>query len=82
KVVVIDVSAPIPNDTLSYSPMLSEDARTAITEALVAIAADEANLELLGAVYDWSGLEPAEDAFFDDFREQLDAAGVDVEDLQ
>ncbi|HLA43233.1 MAG TPA: phosphate/phosphite/phosphonate ABC transporter substrate-binding protein [Aggregatilineales bacterium] len=81
KVVVIDVSAPIPNDTLSYSPMLSEDARTAITEALVAIAADEANLELLGAVYDWSGLEPAEDAFFDDFREQLDAAGVDIEDL-
>ena len=81
-VVVIDVSAPIPNDTLSYSPMLSEETREAITEALIVIAEDEDNLELLGAVYDWSGLDAAEDAFFDDFREQLDAAGVDIEDLQ
>lgn len=78
KVIVIAESAPIPNDTLSFSVDVSEDMRANLVSALVEISADEASAELLSAVYSWSGLEPAVDAFFDDYREQLDAAGVDT----
>jgi len=81
KVVVIDVSAPIPNDTLSFGNHLAPETQQAIVDALLEIAGDEEKLALLGAVYNWGGLIEAEDAFFDDFREQLDAAGVDIEDL-
>jgi phosphonate transport system substrate-binding protein len=82
KIVVIAESAPIPNDTLSYAPSLSAETQQAITDALVAIVADETNGALLDQVYGWTGLTDAEDSFYDDFREQLDAAGVDIESLQ
>lgn len=82
KVVVIAESAPIPNDTLSFSAEVPTEVREAVVAALVEIAADEENLALLDAVYSWGGVEPAEDSFFDDFRQQLDAAGIDIEDLQ
>ncbi|MBZ0310366.1 MAG: phosphate/phosphite/phosphonate ABC transporter substrate-binding protein, partial [Anaerolineae bacterium] len=79
KVLVIAESAPIPNDTLSFSADVPEDMREAIVAALLEIATDEENLALLDAVYSWGGLEAADDTFFDDFRQQLDAAGVDIE---
>lgn len=79
---VIAESAPIPNDTLSYSADVPAAMQWLLTQALLDIAADEANLPLLDAVYNWSGLTRASDTFFDDFREQLDAAGVDIEALQ
>jgi phosphonate transport system substrate-binding protein len=82
KVVVIAVSAPIPNDTLSFSNEVPEEMQELLVESLLAIAEDEDNLAVLDEVYNWGGLEAAEDEFFDDFREQLDAAGVDIEDLQ
>ncbi|KAB2904196.1 MAG: PhnD/SsuA/transferrin family substrate-binding protein, partial [Anaerolineae bacterium] len=81
KVLVIAESAPIPNDTLSFSAEVPAEMREAIVAALVEIAADEENVALLDAVYSWGGLEAADDSFFDDFRQQLDAAGIDIEDL-
>ncbi len=81
KVLVIAESAPIPNDTLSFSAEVPAEMREAIVAALLEIAADEENVALLDAVYSWGGLEAADDSFFDDFRQQLDAAGIDIEDL-
>ena len=71
----------IPNDTISFAPSVPAEVQQAVTDALLAIAADEANLELLSNTYNWGGLIAGEDAFFDDFRQQLDAAGVSVEDI-
>jgi phosphonate transport system substrate-binding protein len=82
KVVVIAISAPIPNDTLSFSNVVPEEMQEQLVEALLALTEDEEDLAVLDEVYNWGGLEAAEDEFFDDFREQLDAAGVDIEDLQ
>jgi phosphonate transport system substrate-binding protein len=82
KVVVIELSAPIPNDTLSFSTDVADEVKANIVSALVEISQDEAQREVLTAVYSWEELVPAEDAFFDDFREQLDAAGIDIEALQ
>jgi phosphonate transport system substrate-binding protein len=80
-VVVIEESAPIPNDTVSFSPDVPDDVRTAIVDAMLAMAADETDSQLFASsdFYEWAGLEPIEDSYYDTFRPQLDAAGVDVE---
>ena len=81
-VIVIDESPEIPNDTVAFSPVVPDEVEETMVEALLAIAEDEANEELLGDVYNWSSLTEAEDSFFDGFRQQIDAAGIDIEDLQ
>jgi len=81
EVIVIQESAPIPNDTISFASDFDEGTRQQIVDALVAIAADEANADLLSETYNWGGIIAGEDAFFDDFRQQLDAAGIAIEDL-
>ncbi|MCC6804985.1 MAG: phosphate/phosphite/phosphonate ABC transporter substrate-binding protein [Anaerolineae bacterium] len=79
--VVIQESAPIPNDTISFAANLPEEMKQQIVAALTAIGADEAYTDLLTETYNWGGLVPASDAFFDDFRQQLDAAGISIDDL-
>ncbi len=81
-VVIIGTSAPIPNDTLSYGTHVPYAMRLLLTEAILTIADNPEYAELLDAVYNWGGLQLARDAFFDGFREQLDAAGIDIESLQ
>ncbi len=81
QVVVVQESEPIPNDTVSFSPDVPSDVRQAIVDAFLAIAGDEEASQLLASedFYEWEGLEPIEDSYYDPFRQQLDAAGVDVE---
>ena len=55
----------------------SEGARQAIMD----VAADPANADVIKKVYNWNGLAEAKDAFFDDFRQQLDAAGIKIDEL-
>ncbi|MBI3395574.1 MAG: PhnD/SsuA/transferrin family substrate-binding protein [Spirochaetia bacterium] len=81
KVIVIGYSAAIPNDTVSFAPSFDAKKRAAIIKALTEIAADKDNLAMLTSVYNWTGLAEAKDAFFDDFRQQLDASGVKVQEL-
>ncbi|MEP7289709.1 MAG: phosphate/phosphite/phosphonate ABC transporter substrate-binding protein [Chloroflexota bacterium] len=81
KVVVIEYSAAIPNDTVSFAPSFDAKQRAAITKAIVEIAADKANADLIKKVYNWTGVSEAKDAFFNDFRQQLDSAGVKIDDL-
>jgi len=81
KVVVIQYSAAIPNDTVSFVPSMDKAKRDAIVQAITEVAADKANADLLKKVYNWTGVQAAKDAFFDDFRQALDTAGVKVETL-
>lgn len=81
KVVVIAESAPIPNDTISFQPGLSEELTNTLINYFVETASTEEGLELLAAVYSWSGIEQVEDSFFDGFRQQLEAAGISIEEL-
>lgn len=80
KVIVIAESAPIPNDTISFSPDLPEEIREALITALLALNDTEEGLADLNAVYSWSGLERVEDSFYDGFRQQLEAAGMCIGD--
>jgi ABC-type phosphate/phosphonate transport system substrate-binding protein len=80
-VVVSEESTPIPNDTVSFGPDVPDDVRTAIVDAMLQMAADETDAQLFASsdFYEWAGLEPIQDSFYDAFRQQLDAAGVDVQ---
>jgi phosphate/phosphite/phosphonate ABC transporter binding protein len=80
-VTVIGESAPIPNDTISFLPDLDPEVRAALTAVFLDLASTEEGLEILASVYSWSGMEETDDSFYDGFRQQLEAAGIDFEDL-
>jgi phosphonate transport system substrate-binding protein len=80
-VVVIEESAPIPNDNISFAPAVPQADRDAIVGALINMTTTDAGLELLNSVYSWTGMEVVGDDFYDGFRQQLDAAGLSIDDL-
>ena len=80
-VTVIGESAPIPNDTISFLPDIDPDVRDALVAAFLDLASTEEGLAILDSVYSWSGMEETDDSFYDGFRQQLEAAGIDFEDL-
>jgi len=81
KVMVIEVSAPIPNDGVQFHPSIPEETREMIIEALLEIADDEVGVEALNKAYQWTALERHDDSFYDPFRQVLQAAGVDAAEL-
>jgi len=81
KVIVLSQSPPIPNDTISFLPDLDPEIRAALVAAFLELASTEEGLEVLDSVYSWSGMEETDDSFYDGFRQQLEAAGIDFEEL-
>lgn len=81
KVVVIEVSAPIPNDGVQFHPSISGEMREKIIQALLEIVEDEDGNEALNKAYQWTDLERHQDDFYDPFRQVLQAAGVDAMEL-
>jgi phosphonate transport system substrate-binding protein len=80
-VVVIEESPPIPNDNISFSSAVPQEMQDAIVTALLKLNDTEAGQEMLNELYSWAGLEAAEDSFYDGFRQQLEAAGMSIEEL-
>jgi len=74
---VIEISIDIPNDGVQYNAIVSRELRDKINAALIALPETEAGAEALKTAYQWSELQPTTDAFYDPFRQVLDAAGVD-----
>ena len=81
KVVVIEVSAPIPNDGVQFSPSVPEEMQEQIVTALLEIVETEDGKEALNQAYQWTALERHGDDFYDPFRQVLQAAGVDAAEL-
>jgi phosphonate transport system substrate-binding protein len=79
---VIEVSANIPNDGVQYAPSMPRDLRDKINAALLKIAETDEGKAALDTAYQWGGLQQVDDTFYDPFRQVLDAAGVNVQDLQ
>ncbi len=82
KVVVIAVTADIPNDGVQYVPSFPRELRDKINDALLKIAETEEGKEALKTAYQWSGLEKHDDSFYDPFRQVLQASGMSIEELQ
>ncbi len=79
---VIEVSADIPNDGVQFVPEFDEEKKQQIVDALLAISETEEGQEALDTAYSWTELVEEGDDFYDPFRQVLDAAGVNVEELQ
>jgi phosphonate transport system substrate-binding protein len=80
-VIVVTESAPIPNDTVSFSPDLPADVVSGIVDAFLALNDTEDGQALLNTLYSWEAVVATDDTFYDGFRQQLDAAGMSIEDL-
>lgn len=81
KVVVIEVSAPIPNDGVQFHPSVPAEMREKIVNALLEIVETEEGKEALNKGYSWTALERHGDDFYDPFRQVLQASGVDAASL-
>lgn len=83
RVRILDITAEIPNDTLSFGPDFPADLRSQIEEALAAFAETPEWEESIGHqdFYAWSGIEPATDAEYDIVRTVVESQGIELEDL-
>ena len=81
KVTVIATSAPIPNDNISFRPDFPAEMRDQIVNALLSLNDSEEGKAMLKGLFSWQGLEAVDDTFYDGFRQQLEAAGVSIDDL-
>ncbi len=83
QVKVLRLSAPIPNDTLSFGPDFPEELRTEIVDALLAFSETEAWANSIGSedFYGWSSIAPIDDSTYDIVRGQFDVLGLTEEDV-
>lgn len=79
-IVILETFEGIPNDGVQYVPDLDPEIREKINVALLAIAETEEGQEALNIAYQWTALERHDDSFYDQFRQFLDASGVNVAD--
>ena len=83
KVRILAISAPIPNDTLSFGPAFPEDLRQEIMDALFALAEDKEawDATALKTAYSWTGVKAIEDSAFNSVRLQFQILGLTEEDI-
>lgn len=67
---ILRLSAPIPNDTLSFGPDFPDALRDEIVQALIDFSTTEAWAQSIGSsdFYGWSSLEPTTDSAYDPIR--------------
>jgi len=80
-VVVLATTTEIPNDNVAFIKDFPEETRSEIVAALLAYAQTEEGQEALNTLYSISGLQAADDSFYDAFRADLSKAGIDIEEL-
>ncbi|MBL8152975.1 MAG: phosphate/phosphite/phosphonate ABC transporter substrate-binding protein [Anaerolineae bacterium] len=80
---ILRLSAPIPNDTLSFGPEFPVELKAQIMDALYAFAQTEAWGQSIGSedFYGWSGLAPITNAAYDPVRLQFQILGLTEEDI-
>jgi len=79
KVKIVQLSAPIPNDTVSFRADLPEDVKDKLIAAILAMTKTDEGVEVLGELYNITGLVPASDADYDVVRKMGDLLGFDFE---
>ena len=71
KVLFVLDTEPIPNDTISVIPSMSQELRDKIADAFLKIAENEEGLEVFRSVYEWEGFSKAQDSDYDIVRTYL-----------
>lgn len=70
---VIGYTDPIPNDTVTLYGGMPDDLKERITEAFLSMEDNEEALQAMNDIYEWDGIEPAEDSEYDIVREAYEA---------
>lgn len=80
---ILRLSAPIPNDTLSFGPEFPQELRDQIVSALIEFSATEEWAQSIGSrdFYSWSSLAPVTDAAYDPVRLLITTLGRTEEDI-
>lgn len=80
---ILRLSAPIPNDTISFGPEFPLDVRAQIISALLDFATTPEWAASIGSrdFYAWSGLEPTTDAAYEPVRVMMNSLGQTEEDI-
>jgi phosphonate transport system substrate-binding protein len=80
---ILRISAPIPNDTLSFGPDFPQDLADQIVQALIDFSATEEWNNSIGDqdFYGWTTLEPVDDSAFDPIRLQMEILGQTDEEI-
>lgn len=78
---VIAVEPEIPNDGIQFVTGFPEDVKATLVKGILALFETEEGLAAMDAAYQWSGMEEHDDTFYDQFRQILDASGMNIEDL-
>jgi phosphonate transport system substrate-binding protein len=80
---ILRLSAPIPNDTLSFGPEFPAELRQQILDALIAFSSTEEWATSIGSedFYGWSGIAPIDDSTYDIIRSQFEVLGMTEEDV-
>lgn len=81
QVVILATTGDIPNDSVSFIEEFPAAMRQQIVDALLDFASTEEGVAALENLYSISGLQAAEDSFYDAFRADLSRAGLDIEEL-
>jgi phosphonate transport system substrate-binding protein len=81
KVIVLQITAPIPNDGVQFSPVVPKDMRDKIVKAILELVKTDEGKKAINVAYQWTDLVEKDDSFYDPFRQVLQAAGVKAEDL-
>jgi phosphonate transport system substrate-binding protein len=82
KVRILELSQPIPNDTVSFGPDVSDEIRTQIVSALVAFAANDPDgFDTAFDAYSWQGVVATDDGEFDFIRALVQNLGLSTADL-
>lgn len=66
---VVDYTIDIPNDTITVPDSMDEDLVEQIKEAFLAFNDDEEMIDIMNEVYNWDGIEDAEDSEYEVVRE-------------
>lgn len=82
KVRILELSQPIPNDTVSFGPELSDEIRTEVIAALSAFAANDPDgFATAFDAYSWGSVQETNDSEFDFIRQLVQSLGLSVDDL-
>ena len=79
KVKIVQLSDPIPNDTVSFRADLPQDVKDKLIAAILAMTKTDEGIEVLGELYNITGLVPASDSDYDVVRKMGDLLGFDFE---
>lgn len=70
---VVGYTEPIPNDTVTLYGGMPDDLKERITEAFLSMEENEEALQAMNEIYEWDGIEPAEDSEYDIVREAYES---------